>query len=99
MNSYTPGTLVLLKKYSPTLNNTPPEGAIGEIKDVSDNAAHWQIKEGNYAVEFPRHPSQHTTGYWQYHHTQLVPISNPDVDIGEWDDLDNYLKEPVEHLV
>lgn len=99
MSTIRPGTLVMLKSGY----NNPPRpvsGAIGEVQDTSGKNDLWSILAGYVAVSFPRNPSPHITGYWQYPCGDLIPISGGDL-VSDEDVLDNpyVVKKPVEDLV
>ena len=89
-----PGTLVMLGSgYSKP--HRPVSGAIGEVQDTSGKNTLWQIEKGNVAVSFPRNPSVHVTGFWQYPTADLIPISGPDIDVSETNSVDKYVEDLV----
>lgn len=80
------GTLVMLVKHEEKFHANQPEvGAIGEVVDHSGKVD-WRVRSGCIVVSFPRNISQHSTGYWQFPRSSLVPISGPDIEIGDYED-------------
>lgn len=81
-----PGTLVMLNKApSKGYSNEPKRGAIGEVVDHSGKPE-WFIAKGAVCVSFPQNISHHVTGYWQYSVTSLIPLSDPDAELGSEDE-------------
>lgn len=91
MNNYSVGTLVILNCSLPlTLEeHSIVNGVIGEIVARNVNA-----EVGQVTVDFPSHKSKSTTGLWNCYTAWLVPISNPDLDVGDVEQDSDYLKEP-----
>ena len=96
MSKFKPGTLVMIfgvpeGQLVPQLHN----GMCGEVKDFSKFSNELLIED--VAVEFPDTPALNTTtGYWKMPCKWLVPLSGPDIDVGDNTDLDTKIDEYFE---
>lgn len=81
------GTLVMLNMpaHMPRAEGLPPNGAIGEVVEV-DAWLQAEIPVGNVAVDFPRNPSNSTSKLWNVWVKWLIPISDPDIEIEDYED-------------
>lgn len=68
-------------------------GAVGEVSPVAPDIA------GEVVVDFPQYPSWSKDGLWECERAWLIPLSDPDIDIGEDESVKNTDKKPVEDLV
>ncbi|MGZ8887972.1 MAG: hypothetical protein ACXW1D_00270 [Halobacteriota archaeon] len=74
-----PGTLVMLR-VSEGIPPKVPNGAIDEVVDIYTDI-------GSVVVMFPRHPSPHPTATWSVLTKYLIPLSDPDIDVSEEDEV------------
>jgi hypothetical protein len=93
MNDHKIGTLVMLnsKDNSSSLAEyNLRDGMIGEVIKIS--AEHQAI--GKSTVLFPSVKSNSSSGGFSIYNEWLIPLSDPDLDVGDVEQDSEYLKEP-----
>jgi hypothetical protein len=97
MNKFSAGTLVMIKAPNESLTAPLYTGMIGEVKDsqIINN----EIPINHVAVDFPSTRSKGWTGWWIFDTAYLVPISDPDMDVGDVEADGEYLKKREKEAV
>jgi hypothetical protein len=95
MNNLKVGTITMIRYptgFQP-VNGAVPNGAIGEV--VSGGDLKHLLKVDEVAWESSRYPANKYVSWWRTPKSWLIPLSDPDIDIG----VDEEIKKPVEDLV
>lgn len=83
------GTLVMLVRYKNGCCVAAPKlGAIGTHIGIFG----WV--EGYHSVEFSEFPRDNGDTVWHCHSSEIIPISDPDIDISEKEDAPIKEREP-----
>jgi hypothetical protein len=91
------GTLVYLRMPPHIRELLLRNGIIGEV--VDGTRWHSELPVGEVVVDFPHNKSDTRTGLWRAPETWLIPISGPDIEIGDEDVVKKTDKTPVEERV
>lgn len=79
------GTMVMLRapaeEIAKWMDTAPRNGACGEVMNTEGTLE--CLENGQVGVLFPSHPSPYSSKGWAIFSKWLLPLSDPDADMGE----------------